>query len=178
MLVIDIQQLLDKNKCYEYLVGLFHPEGLCCPKCGYGLPEGQSPHKFSKELLPSFKCRSCGSVFNIFSQTVLKGIHFGVVTVVMMLRGFLEGRTTRHLSKELKVSYNNLLDWRHALQEVAFGNRDRSKLPDDAVESDEVFVNAGEKGIEHPLPEDPPRVRANKKKAWGHLQTTAHPSRG
>ena len=83
-----------------------------------------------------------------------------------------------HLSKELKVSYNNLLDWRHVLQQVAFGNRDRSKLPDDAVESDEVFINAGEKGIEHPLPEDPPRVRANKKKAWGHLQTTAHLSMG
>jgi hypothetical protein len=96
----------------------------------------------------------------------------------MMIRGFLEGKTTMHLSKELKVSYNNLLDWRHVLQQVAFGNRDRSKLPDDAVESDEVFINAGEKGIEHPLPEDPPRVRANKKKAWGHLQTTAHPSMG
>ncbi|MBI5929206.1 MAG: IS1 family transposase [Chloroflexi bacterium] len=178
MLVIDIQYLLDKNKCYEYLVGLFHPEGLKCPKCRCKLPEGQHPHKYSSEHLPSYRCRNCGCVFNIFSYTVLKGIRFGVVTIVMMVRGFLEGKTTMHLSKELKVSYNNLLDWRHVLQEVAFGNRDRSKLPDDAVESDEVFINAGEKGIEHPLPEDPPRVRANKKKAWGHLQTTAHPSRG
>ena len=33
------------------------------------------------------------------------------------------------------------------------------------MESDEVFQNAGEKGDLHPCPDDPPRVRAHKKKA-------------
>lgn len=164
MLVIDIQHLLDKDKCYDFLTRLFHPQGLKCPKCKSLLPTDQSPHKYSTERLPSYRCRKCGCVYNVFSNTILKGIRFDVVKVVMMLRGFLEGKTTMHLSQELGIRYNNLLEWRHKLQGVAYGNRDQSKLPDEEVESDEVFINAGEKGIEHPLPEDPPRVRANKKK--------------
>jgi transposase-like protein len=165
MLIFDIQKLLDERKCYDYLLMIFHPEGLRCRKCRCALAEGQKPHKYSTERIPSYRCLNCGSIFNIFSQTILKGTHLGVVTIVMMLRGFAEGKTTLHLSKELKVNYNNLWEWRHKLQNVAFMNRDRSKLPDEVLESDEVFINAGEKGIEHPLPEDPPRVRANKKKA-------------
>ncbi len=82
-----------------------------------------------------------------------------------MLRGFARGETTQLLSKELSVSYNALLNWRHRLQEFAFENRDVSQLKDQQVESDEVFQNAGEKGILHPNPDDPPRVRGNKKKA-------------
>lgn len=81
-----------------------------------------------------------------------------------MLRGFAQGKTTKHLSKELSVSYNSLLEWRHRLQEYAFENRDISVLPDSEIESDEVFQNAGEKGIPHLDPNDPPRKRANKKK--------------
>jgi len=37
-------------------------------------------------------------------------------------------------------------------------------LVDKVVESDEVFINAGEKGLRHSSCDDPPRVRANKKK--------------
>ena len=81
-----------------------------------------------------------------------------------MLKGFAQGITTLHLSKELQVSYSNLLEWRHKLQEYAFENRDWSVLQDTQVESDEVFINAGEKGEKHQNEEDPPRVRANKKK--------------
>lgn len=165
MLIIDIQHLLDKDKYYDFLTMLLHPEGFKCPKCRSILPVDQHPHKYSTEQLPSYRCRNCRCVYNIFSNTILKGIRFDVIKIVMMLRGFLEGKTTKHLSKELEVSYNNLLDWGHKLQQVNYGNRDQSKLPDDEVESDEVFINVGEKGIEHPLPEDLPRVRANKKKA-------------
>jgi len=81
-----------------------------------------------------------------------------------MLRGIAQGKTTGHLSKELGISYNNLLDWRHQFQELAYENRDISPIPDSEVESDEVFINAGEKGEKHPCHNDPPRVRANKKK--------------
>lgn len=87
-----MQNLLDNNKCYEYLLGLFHPEGLKCPKCRCCLPEGQCLHKYSTEQLPSYRCRNCGCVFNLFSNTVLKGIRFGGVTIVMMIRGFWKAR--------------------------------------------------------------------------------------
>lgn len=164
MLKFPIQHLMDYESCYRYLEKLFHPLGLSCP-CGQALYEGQSPHKYRANNLPCFKCRNCGKVFNIFTDTIFQGAHYECVTIVLMLRGFSQGKTTQHLSKELSVSYNSLLEWRHKLQEYAFENRAVSTLTDTEIESDEVFQNAGEKGVPHPDPEDPPRVRANKKKA-------------
>jgi transposase len=46
------------------------------------------------------------------------------------------------------------------------------------VESDEVYINAGEKGRPHPTPEDPPRRRANKRKGHGTWATDRPPVQG
>jgi hypothetical protein len=54
------------------------------------------------------------------------------------------------------------LNWRHIFQEYAYENRMMSVLTDQVVESDEVFINAGQKGEIHADPADPPRVRANR----------------
>lgn len=168
---------MDYQKCYEFLISLFHPTGLHC-RCGCPLPEGQSPHKYRANGLPCFRCRKCNKVFNIFSDTLFQGIHYDCIQIVLLLRGFAQGKTTLHLSKELKLSYNNLLNWRHILQEYAFENRDVSVLEDEVVESDEVFQNAGEKGIPHTDPDDPPRVRANKKRGSVHMKKTVRRYKG
>lgn len=163
MLKFPIQNLMDYNSCYNFLSTILHPQGLCC-KCGEIKPEFQKPHKYRSNGLPCFKCRTCGSVYNIFTDTILSGIHYDCITIVLMLRGFAQGKTTLHLSKELNISYDRVLEWRHLLQEQSFENRDTSVLPDTEVESDEMFQNAGEKGVPHLDPDDPPRKRANKKK--------------
>ena len=163
MLNFPIHDLMDEQSCYEFLLKLLHPHGLSC-SCGYCVEEGQRPHKFRKNGIPCYQCKNCGSVYNLFKHSILKGIHYDCITIVLMLRGFAQGKTTQHLSEELSVSYNNLLDWRHKLQAHSFGNRDISRLPDLEVESDEMFQNAGEKGEPHLDPDDPPRQRANKKK--------------
>jgi len=33
MIRFPIQQFLDENKCYEFLVEILHQEGLRCPSC-------------------------------------------------------------------------------------------------------------------------------------------------
>jgi len=163
MLQFPVQDLMDYDSCYSYLLGLFHPKGFHCP-CGTRLEGSQKVHKYRKNKLPCYKCKHCGKVFNLFTGTVFSGVHYNCITIVLMLRGFAQGKTTMHLCKELSVSYNSLLEWRHRLQELAFENRSIAPLPDAAVESDEVFQNAGEKGVLHPDQDDPPRKRANKKK--------------
>ena len=164
MVQFPLQSLMSYAECYNFLLSLLHPNGLHCPQ-GHPLVEGQKPHKFRKNGLPCYRCATCGKVFNIFRDTILQGIHYDCIKIVLMLRGFAKGETTQMLSEELNVSYNALLDWRHLLQEFAFENRDVSVLKDKAVESDEVFQNAGEKGLLHADEQDPPRVRGNKKKA-------------
>ena len=172
-----MQTLMSFEGCYAFLLRILHPQGLHCPD-GHPLAEGQKPHKFRKNGLPCHRCHTCRKVFNIFSGTILQGIRYDCIKVVLMLRGFAKGETTQMLSKELKAGYNALLDWRHRLQELSFENRDVSRLADKAVESDEVFQNAGEKGLLHPDKADPPRVRANKKRGSALMKMTARPYRG
>ena len=163
MLKFPIQGLMDEKRCYQFLVNLLHPTGLHC-RCGVPLAKDQCVHKYNKAGLPSYKCRTCRRVYNVFTDTIFQGTHYSCVIIVLLLQGFAQSKTTQHLSEELNLSYKNVLDWRHKLQEFAFENRDWSKLEDEDIESDEVFINAGEKGELHPSLEDPPRVRANKKK--------------
>jgi hypothetical protein len=80
------------------------------------------------------------------------------------LRGISKGESTAGLSRELQVDRVNLLYLRHAIQENAFANRIATPLPDEETESDEMYQNAGEKGIIHSDPDDPPRRRGNKKR--------------
>ena len=164
MLVFPIQSFMNYDSCYNYLLTILHPKGLYCP-CGQKVGNHQKPHKYRNNGLPCFRCKVCGKVFNIFTDTILSGIHYDCIKIVLMLRGFAQGKTTQHLSQELEMNYSNLLDWRHKFQEFAYENRDWSALQDTEIESDEVFINAGEKGEKHPNEDDPPRVRANKKKA-------------
>lgn len=175
MIEFPITDLLEQERCYHFLLECIHPKGLCCPN-GHDLPADQSPHDQKRYPIVKYRCRECKAVFNIFTGTLLSGIHYDCCTIVMMFRGFAQGVTTLHLSKELKLDYGTLLEWRHRLQELAFENRPFSVLPDPIQESDEMFQNAGEKGEPHPDPADPPRRRANKKRGLAPTKTTGHRS--
>jgi hypothetical protein len=57
---------------------------------------------------------------------------------------------------------------RHRLQAAAARAAERQMpLTDAAAEADEMYQNAGKKGIKHPDPGDSPRRRANKKHGHG-----------
>jgi transposase-like protein len=176
MIQFPLYKMMSYEGCYDFLASLFHPQSLHCPE-GHALDEGQKPHKFRKNKLPCYRCSTCKKVFNLFTGTIFQGIHYDCVQIVLMLHGFAKGQTTQNLSGELQLSYNSLLDWRHKLQEFAFENRNIFPLTDSDIESDEVFQNAGEKGILHPDPQDPPRVRANKKRALERMKMTGHLSK-
>jgi transposase-like protein len=51
-------------------------------------------------------------------------------------------------------------------------------LPDAVSEADEMYQNAGEKGVKHEDPEDPPRRRANKVKGHGTWDNDRPPVAG
>jgi len=177
MLQFPLYSMMSYEECYNFLSSLLHPHDLHCPE-GHALAEGQKPHKFRKNKLPCYRCGECRKVFNLFTNTIFQGIHYDCIQIVLMLHGFAKGQTTQNLSDELKLSYNSLLDWRHKLQEFAFENRTVFPLTDRDIESDEVFQNAGEKGILHDDPQDPPRVRANKKRVLERTKMTDLQSKG
>lgn len=177
MIQFPITELLDEQASYDFLLRHLYPHGFHCPQ-GHALPEGQCPHSRDRAPIVEYRCRSCGAVYNLFSSTSLKGIRYSCNEIVLLLRGFAQGISTNHLAKELKRDYSCLLEWRHRLQEHAFENRETTPLSDAVQESDEVFLNAGEKGDRHSKPDDPPRRRANKKKDLEHTRAIDHQFKG
>ena len=93
--------------------------------------------------------------------------HHRCSVIVRILQGFSQGVSTLHLANEPGIDRKHLLERRHKLQSFMSQACTREPLPDDIVEADEMYQNAGKKGLLHPDPEDPPRRRANKVRGYG-----------
>ena len=65
MMIFPIGELLDEQRCYDFLLEVLHPEGLHCPN-GHLLPPDQTPHDRHRDPLFDYRCRVCGKVCNIF----------------------------------------------------------------------------------------------------------------
>jgi transposase-like protein len=96
----------------------------------------------------------------------------------MILHGIAKGTPTAQMARELGCDRRWLLALRHRLQDFALRWLDRNPLGDDVVEADEMYQNAGEKGIPHDDPEDPPRRRANSRRGHGTFATDRPPVAG
>ena len=103
---------------YKFLLKRLHPAGLKC-KRGHILPSGQKPHDRSRDPIFDYRCRVCGNVFNIFSNTAWEGTQYGCPTIVLVMRGFTQGAPTLQLAEELVLDYGTLLDRRHKVQKLA-----------------------------------------------------------
>jgi hypothetical protein len=69
MLRFPLDGLLDEQACYDFLLRLLHPDGLHCPR-GHPLGADQAPHRRRRPVIPDYRCRQCGAVFNLFTNTL------------------------------------------------------------------------------------------------------------
>lgn len=151
MLVFPIQDLLDEQKCYDKLVEVLHPGGLRCPDCG--TPAAACPvHSRERKPLLKYRCR-CGRFFNAFAGTLFARTQRLCSQLVAFMQGVVQGKSTAHLSRELRAGRASLLELRHRLQQNLLDAAPRSPLPDRVAEYDEMYQNAGEKRA------SPPRSR-------------------
>src|SRR5262249_17051918 len=150
-----ILDLMDETTCYQELLDLLHPEGLVCPHCRGG-PDRYTIHP-RRDGSPVIDYRCCDGrrVFNLFTGTPWQGTHPPPARILLILRGFAKGTPTAELARELKASRRHLLELRHVVQARAAAAADRAPLPDDAVEADEMYQNAGEKRRAAPRPGRP-----------------------
>ena len=135
-------------------------------------------HHRHHDPIIDYRCAGCRRVFNAFTGTLLQGTKRRPVELVLIHRGFAQGVPTAQLARELGGDRKKLPQLRHRLQHAADRFRDQSWLDDEVMEADEMYQNAGEKGIPHDDPDDPPRRRANSR--WGHgtFDTDRPPSAG
>jgi transposase len=168
-----ITDLMDEDACYAKLVAWLHPGGFACPRCG--LDDRMSVHRRGRVPVLDYRCGHCRRVFNAFTGTSLQGVKRRPAELVLILRGFAQGVPTAQLARELGCDRSELLKLRHRLQEAASRGRDRATLGDASTEADEAYQNAGEKGVPHDDPDDPPRRRANKVKGHGTWENDRPP---
>ena len=140
-----IAELMDEDACYERLVAVLHPDGLACPRCQ--ARDGLRVHRRHRAPVLDYRCDSCGRVFNAFTGTAFHKTQRRPSEVMLILRGICQGETTARLARELKRHRQHLLRLRPKLQGQALKAADSLPLDDRAVEADEMYQNAGEKGM-------------------------------
>jgi len=177
MMRYSINGVLDEKQCYDYLSKTLHPDGLHCSK-GHILSPDQVPQDRHRDPFFDYRCKICGSVFNIFTDTIWSGSRYSCITIVLIIRGIVQGIPTLHLAEELGIDRSHLLEIRHNIQKWAEEHLPRSPLSDINTEADEMYQNAGEKGDEHDDIDDPPRRRANNKKGLGTMKNDRPPILG
>jgi transposase-like protein len=171
-----IIDLMDQDACYHKLVGLLHPDGLACPSCK--ADDHLHVHRRHRAPVLDYRCSACRRVFNAFTGTSLAGTHRTPAEIMLILRGFAQGVPTARLARELGCDRKHLLELRRLMQDNAERWLDRNPLGDEVVEADEMYQNAGEKGVEHPDPDDPPRSRANNRRGHGTFANDRPPVAG
>jgi transposase len=169
----SIQSFMDEDACFRFLLDLFHPKGLPCPRCQ--AQDGFATHRYFREPVLDYRCTACGRVFNAWTGTVFQGTHYRPSTLILIIRGFAQGVSTAQLARELGCSRRHLLKLRHKYQSMSKSGLDREPLKDTEVEADEMDQNAGEKGVPHVDPDDPPRRRANKRRRHGTMENDRPP---
>lgn len=144
MIAFPIGNLLDEQACYEFLLRHLHPEGLRCPK-GHTLMAGAAPHDRHRAPILDYRCKTCGSVFNLFTRTWWQKTSYRCSQIVQILQGFAQGTPTLHLARELGIDRGTLLDRRHRMQGALQNARPEPSTFGGVVEADEMYENAGEK---------------------------------
>jgi transposase-like protein len=117
MLIFPIHELMDEQKCYNYLLQILHRDGLKCPQ-GHSLPADQQPHDRHRAPIVDYRCRACGAVFNLFTGTIWSGSRYTCVQIVLIVRGIAQGVPTARLAQELGIDRTHLLARRPAIQQL------------------------------------------------------------
>ena len=176
MIIFSLIELLDEQKCYDFLVNILHPNGLHCSKCQCPVADSKI-HRMDRAPVHYYECTN-GHIYNAFTKTVWQGTHYRCPLIIRILQGIAQGASTLHLAKELGLDQKHLLERRHKLQDFSGSACSRASLLDDVTEVDEMYQNAGEKGVKHTDPNDPPRCRGNKTRGHGTWDSDRPPVLG
>ena len=162
MIDFPIADLLDEEASLGWLQRHLHPEGLCCPYCG------STERRLARQTrhYPAYRCRDCDGYYSLFTGTIFQKTRQSASTIVLLLRGVAQGESTDRLSRELSMSYQQVLTLRQRIQANLFDTAPTHVLEDDPeIEVDEVFQNAGEK--RDPAPRSRRSAQAARQQAQG-----------
>lgn len=141
MIDFPLTDLMDEAACQEWLQAHLHPDGLVCPQCG-----SDERRVFRQQQhFPAYRCRRCDGYYTLLTNTIFEKTHQPASTLLLLLRGVTKGESTAQLSRELAMSYKQVLTLRQRLQTNAYESLPNDVMDGAAFEADELYQNAGEK---------------------------------
>lgn len=136
-----IINLLDTEASIERLEKHFHPSGFSCPHCQANSEQRRFFRVNHGSGLPAYRCLSCDRIYHLYSRTIFEGCHLSPPQVILLL----QGKSSKQIGRELKLTEKTVLKWRHRVHAQAEALQPETPLADAETESDEMFQNAGEK---------------------------------
>lgn len=142
--LINLQTLIDEQKCYETVRQLRCPEGVTCCKCGSeqvvkrGFDETQ-PHR------QRYQCQACQSRFDDLSHTIFAGHHRLLRTWILCLYLLGLNLSTHQIAAELDLNKDDAQQMSSQLRSGIVEKKPKVILSGE-VECDELYLIAGFKG--------------------------------
>ncbi|AUX07826.1 hypothetical protein AArcSl_1879 [Halalkaliarchaeum desulfuricum] len=149
--------LPDPDECYERLRRARFGATVSCVYCGESDPviKKGTTGKGAQQ----YRCKECETYFNDLTGSFFEHRKFPIEEMFYMIKE-MRSVPTAQIASELERDYEAVLNFRHDLQELC-GELDDLVLSD-VCEADEIYVTAGEKGIEKE--DESPRSRGLKKR--------------
>lgn len=129
-----------KRRCRSHGKTRAKPEGLKCPHCQSAAVKGHGQYRGRSR----FKCKSCKSTFNDWTNTPLSGAHSAEKMTAFTLRMGNGGMSIRDSADEVGVSVPTAFSWRHKILH-GYSVAPSRKLKGIA-EADDLFFLFSEKG--------------------------------
>ena len=149
--------LPDPDECYERLRRARFGATVSCVYCGETDPviKKGTTGKGAQQ----YRCKECETYFNDLTDSFFEHRKFPIEEMFYMIKE-MRSVPTAQVASDLERDYEAVLNFRHDLQEMC-GQLDDLTLSD-VCEADEIYVTAGEKGIEKE--DESPRSRGLKKR--------------
>ena len=142
--VVNIQNLVSDDKCYETVRDLRWPSGVCCAHCKSKniKKRGKNEKHFCRQR---YFCHDCHKNFDDLTNTVFSGHHQPLKTWITCLYLMGLNISNHQISQELSLNRNDVHDMTSVLRAGVVERKPQEELSGE-VEFDEVYIVAGHKG--------------------------------
>jgi transposase-like protein len=144
LMLINLQNLIDDEKCYATIRQLRWTEGVSCPKCDSKRIVKQGRDE-TEPMRQRYQCKDCQVRFDDLSQTIFAGHHQPLR--VWMLCLYLMGLnlSNQQIAAELELNPDDVQRMTEQLRAGIVQSQPQVTLEGE-VECDEAYVIAGHQG--------------------------------
>ena len=142
--LINLQTLIDEQKCYETVRQLRWPEGVTCGKCGskHVVKRGFDETQLHRQR---YQCQACQSRFDDLSSTIFAGHHQPLQVWILCLYLMGLNLSTHQIAQELNLNKDDAQQMTNQLRSGIVEKKPEVRLVGE-VECDELYLIAGFKG--------------------------------